>query len=755
MQSSHFLSQACDLRKGVVIPIRGVETQSAMADKPALRSRLLPIVGGYFGLSALWIAFSDRLAGALTENTEHLIVISTVKGWLFVVVTTLLLLGVLRRRDQILNKRQESLRAAAEELQAIYDGANEAIFVRETDGSARMVSCNQSACELYGYDRERFMGCRPEELSENVAPYDKASVEEWARRAVEQGPQTYEWRARRRDGTCFWAEISVRSSLIAGRRRLVFAVRDISDRKRAQEAVRRSEERFNTVFRTSPVSMIISRASDSICIDANDAFYAQTGLSSEEVVGKSVRDAPGSLWLDSAQKRQILQEVESKGFVHGAEALFRRKDGSTYTGLISFGQIVIGSDKCLICTNLDVTAQRNVEEMLHRAERLESLGVLAGGIAHDFNNLLAGAFGHLDLAREYLRAHDVEQAQESLNDAVSVFGRTRALTQQLLTFAKGGAPLRKTQVVDELVRKAVTFATSGSNCEVTITTAPEAWLCDIDGDQIGQVIDNLVINAKQAMPSGGRLQVRVDNVPARDMPHHLPARDHVHIVVRDNGAGIPHENLKRIFDPFFTTKAQGTGLGLATAYSIVHKHDGHIEVDSEPGLGSTFHIWLPRARGKSEAIDVVPADLHQGTGAILILDDEDSILKVAASVLRRSGYEASVSKNAQQAVALAEMAVASGEPFRAAILDLTIPGGPGGREIVHRLKELDPKIRILASSGYAGDEAMANPGELGFDGGLPKPYTATELRQALARLFVNDEPAPTRIVVDQASAPQA
>jgi PAS domain S-box-containing protein len=709
-------------------------------------------VGGYFVISALWIAFSDRLAASLSHDTEHLVFLSTGKGWLFVVVTTLLLYGAIRRRDLAIAKRQESLRIAAEELQAIYDGANEAIFVRETDGSNRMVSCNQSACELYGYERDRFMSCRPGELSENVTPYDEEHAAAWGKRALEQGPQVFEWRARRRDGSCFWAEISMRSSMIAGRMRLVFAVRDISDRKRAQEAVRRSEERFNTVFRTSPVAMIITRRSDGVCIDANDAFGVQSGLRSEDVVGKSLREGPASLWVDSAQQRQVLQDVERKGQVNGVEALFRRKDGCTFNGLVSIAQIAIGQDQCLVSAVLDVTAQRNMEDMLHRAERLESLGVLAGGIAHDFNNLLAGVFGHLDLAREHLRVRDINEAQDSLNDALSVFGRARALTQQLLTFAKGGAPLRKTQSIDDLVRKAVTFATSGSNCEVAISTAPDAWLCDIDGDQMGQVIDNLVINAKQAMPHGGRLQVHVENVVSTGMPRHLPARDHVHIMVRDKGPGIPHENLRRIFDPFFTTKPQGSGLGLATAYSIVRKHDGHLEVDSEPGLGATFHIWLPRARGKGQTTDAVASDNQQGQGHILILDDEDTILKIAASVLRRTGYEVSLSKNAEQAMALAEMAVASGKAFRAAILDLTIPGGQGGREIVHRLKVLDPKIKVLASSGYAGDQAMAQPRELGFDGGLPKPYTASELRRAVSRLFANDETAASSEAVSSPSA---
>jgi len=449
------------------------------------RSRSLTIVGGYFGISALWIAFSDRLVGRLSSDTEQLVTMSTAKGWLFVGVTTLLLYGALRRRDQSIARRQESLRAAAEELQAIYDGANEAIIVRETDDSARIVSCNQTACEMYGYERERLMACRPGDLCEGVAPYDGEHALRWLRLALEQGPQVFEWRARRADGTCFWAEVSMRSSEIAGHRRVVEAVRDIGNRKQAEEAVRRREEHFMTLFRTVPVPTIITRRSDGVCIETNDAFSEQTGFSREDLLGRNMRTAPFSPWVDPERQRQVLQEMETKGYVRGLEAQFRRKDGSVFPGLISMGAITVGSDECLVTSVLDVSAQRTVEEMLRRSERLESLGVLAGGIAHDFNNLLAGVFGHLDVARESLRAQEPLAALESLDAAFSVFGRARALTQQLLTFAKGGAPMRKSQSVVELVRKAVAFATSGSNCEVSFDAGPDVWLCDVDGEKNG------------------------------------------------------------------------------------------------------------------------------------------------------------------------------------------------------------------------------------------------------------------------------
>jgi len=378
-----------------------------------------------------------------------------------------------------------------------------------------------------------------------------------------------------------------------------------------------------------------------------------------------------------------------------------------------------------------------------KAQRLESLGVLAGGIAHDFNNLLAGVFGYLELAQEALGDRAFDEAEGNVRDALSVSGRARALTLQLLTFAKGGAPLRKIQAASELVRKSVNFATTGSNCEASFYFEKPEWLCSLDENQIAQVVDNLVINAKQSMPEGGRIEVLIANVPSSAMPAHLPAADHVHVSIRDHGVGIPGEHLQRIFDPFFSTKAQGSGLGLATSYSIVHKHGGHIEVESEVGAGSVFRVWLPRTVDESASVDATTGEGGQGHGQVLIMDDEDFVLDMASSMLSRCGYQSSVARNSQQALDLASAALTAGRPFRAAILDVTIPGGPGGKETVHKLKRLDPTIRVLVSSGYAGDDVLARPQEFGFDGCLPKPYQLRDLRLAMSRLlFADPSPSP-------------
>ncbi|HEX7507215.1 MAG TPA: ATP-binding protein, partial [Polyangia bacterium] len=333
---------------------------------------------------------------------------------------------------------------------------------------------------------------------------------------------------------------------------------------------------------------------------------------------------------------------------------------------------------------------------------------------------------------------DVGEAIDNVAEALAVFGRARALTQQLLTFAKGGAPLRRVQPVSELVKRSVTFATTGSNCEASFSCEKTEWLCNLDENQFGQVIDNLIINAKYAMAHGGRIEVRVENTPASAMPGHLPAKDHVHVSIRDYGVGIPREHLQRIFDPFFTTKAQGSGLGLATSHSIVGKHDGHIEVESELGAGSIFHVWLPRAIGASASAGAPSGEGSRGEGKVLILDDEDFVLRVASSMLLQCGYEPTVAKSLAQAMDLAKAALATGHPFRAAILDITIPGGPGGKEAVHMLKALDPAIRVVASSGYSSDDILARPQDFGFDGSLPKPYELRSLRLAMSRLLSSD-----------------
>ncbi|MDP2724748.1 MAG: ATP-binding protein, partial [Syntrophales bacterium] len=372
---------------------------------------------------------------------------------------------------------------------------------------------------------------------------------------------------------------------------------------------------------------------------------------------------------------------------------------------------------------------------LQNAEKLEAIGLLAGGIAHDFNNLLSGIFGYIDMARMQAEKGNGRGIENALSKACGVYDRAKYLTHQLLVFSKGGNPVRKTQSIVEHVQKAVSFALSGSNVSPVFAIPDEVWPCDFDENQIAQVFDNIVINARQAMPLGGNLDVAVRNISPGEAPEELSPHGYVCVSICDYGSGISKDHMPRIFDPFFTTKQQGSGLGLATSYSVVKKHDGIIHAESELGKGTTFSIYLPASSGQVPVMDRERRQLHRGHGRILIMDDEEFILDVASQMLTAMGYHVIAAINGDEAIAHVKSAMQSGQPFRAAILDLTIPGGRGGKETVHALLEIDPDIKVAASSGYSEDPVMSKPSDFGFAGRLVKPYRLNDLTLLLKSLL--------------------
>ena len=380
----------------------------------------------------------------------------------------------------------------------------------------------------------------------------------------------------------------------------------------------------------------------------------------------------------------------------------------------------------------DVTEKQKLQDNMQRIDKLESLGVLAGGIAHDFNNLLAGIFGYIDMARS---AEGADPATTKyLDKALSVFERARDLTQQLLIFSKGGGPKKKTGQIASLIRENAAFALSGTNVKCLVHLENDLWLCDFDENQIGQVLDNIIINARQAMEQGGEIHLGGRNVVLKEaeMPP-LKAGPYLKISVTDTGIGIPADLQKRIFDPFFTTKKSGDGLGLATCYSIIQKHDGLIDLESVPGRGSTFHIYLP-ASEKCEIPDSAdPKRLHQGGGRILVMDDEVFMREIVGDMLTGMGYTFLEADNGTSALARCRKARDQGYPVRAVLLDLTIPGNPGGKEVIQELRREFPGLPVFASSGFSEDPIMANPGEYGFTDSISKPFKKEELSNLLDR----------------------
>ena len=383
----------------------------------------------------------------------------------------------------------------------------------------------------------------------------------------------------------------------------------------------------------------------------------------------------------------------------------------------------------------DVTVQERMARELLKASKLESLTVLAGGIAHDFNNILTAIIGNITLAATY--PEEPKQTAVWLGEANKASNRARDLTYQLLTFAKGGAPVRKTVAIQETLREATRFGLHGSNVKAEHELPKELRPVEVDTGQLSQVIHNIVLNAVQAMPGGGKIVVSAENVDLEaESALPLPAGRYVKISIRDQGGGIPAENLAQVFEPFFTTKKTGTGLGLATCYTIIKRHHGHITVDSQLGVGTTFHLYLPASEKRAPAAVVESfAKPNRGHGRLLVMEDDSQLGDCVRAMLTQLGYEVSVQSNSAATVQCYREAAAKRCPFDGVILDLTIRGGAGARETVHELRALNPGLKAIVSSGYAQDPTLSEFRAGGFGGVITKPYTVEQLAAVLQTTF--------------------
>jgi PAS domain S-box-containing protein len=382
----------------------------------------------------------------------------------------------------------------------------------------------------------------------------------------------------------------------------------------------------------------------------------------------------------------------------------------------------------------EMEQRKQVEEKLLRARKLESLGVLAGGIAHDFNNFLTVVIGNIAMAKAQLQAAD--PVNDLLEQTAKACQRAVLLASQLLTFGRGGAPVRRPASLVPVVNDAVDLTRAGAPVSIELDVADDLWPADIDADQIGHALYNVLLNARQAMPVGGKIEVRVQNVVSDTDSLPLASNRHVKISVRDYGCGIAADVLARIFDPYFTTKQGGSGLGLATAHAIVTKHGGHISVQSRVGVGTTFSIYLPACDEVQTPEPSEPTGqqlLRSGSGRILVMDDEEAVRDVLARTLGRLGYEVAGARHGVEAIALYQEAKAAGRAFDAVLVDLTVPGGMGGKEVADQLRQIDRSVTLIASSGYSDAPVMSEFRRYGFDDVIPKPWTPNQLSEVLQR----------------------
>lgn len=517
-------------------------------------------------------------------------------------------------------------------------------------------------------------------------------------------------------------------------------------RKRTESQLTETTERLAVTLRSIGDGVITTGASG-IVERLNPAAEALTGWDQESAAGHPLSEVFNIIneFTREPCENPVLKVLASGRVVGLANhTILVSRDGSEYI-LNDSAAPIRGDDgdiQGVVLVFRDVTAEKRLEEELQKTSKLEALGVLAGGIAHDFNNSLAAVVAHIGLVR--MSFPEGSETAQKLREAEQACLRATSLTRQLLTFAKGGAPLIKATPVPEFVRQAATFALTGANAVCDFRFPGSLWYALLDEGQMSQVISNLVINAQQAMPAGGTIHISADNVEIASegaipgVP--LPAGPYVHISVRDEGVGIPREFIGRIFDPYFTTKQKGSGLGLAASYSIVRSHDGHVTVESEPGRGACFHIYLPAAAQPGPAEAAGQVNPPSTGGRILFMDDEESIRRVIGELLRRFGHDVTLARDGAEAVDLYANAMKSGEKFDLVILDLTVPAGVGGKAAMDQLRAIDPGVRAVVSSGYSNDPVMSDFRSHGFMGVIAKPYSPDDLlrvvNEALSRLDV-------------------
>jgi PAS domain S-box-containing protein len=512
---------------------------------------------------------------------------------------------------------------------------------------------------------------------------------------------------------------------------------EVEMRNKTEKALAAETERLSVTLRSIADGVI---ATDLECriILINRAAELLTGHNQEQAVGADLNDIL-TLMNPRTQLpvRMPVDEIVRSGRTIGSiDTAFFPKQNSRRVIAHNGAPIHNRSGQIIgvILAFRDITETQKMEEEILKSRRLESIGILAGGIAHDFNNLLTAILGNVTLAKSLAKGET--KLYMRLEDAEKASLRARDLTQQLLTFSKGGAPIRKTASIVEILIDSASFVLSGSNVECDFSLAEDLWPVNIDESQISQVINNIIINADHSMASGGVISVQAKNVIVT-LNDHLPLQDgkYVKISIMDRGVGIPEEHIQKIFDPYFTTKQKGSGLGLATCYSIIKKHDGIITVESKVGAGSVFCIYLPASQenihDESEKAD---EGIIRGGGRILVMDDQESVRDVADKMLRHLGYSVDLSADGSEALEKYRRALESGSPYDAVIMDLTVPGGMGGEEATCELLKIDSGAKAIVSSGYAHGPIMANYRQYGFVDVIVKPYKIDELGKVVYRV---------------------
>jgi len=630
-----------------------------------------------------------------------------------------------------LKKAEEELRREEELLSNALESMEDGILVLDED--FHFTYWNNSMERISGVPREKVLNSEkvPWEIFPNLKTTE---VDEMMKKAmngevVKRDKIPYE----PNDGTkTFTSEIYLPLKNPDGKiYGIVGVVKEITKEIETAETLKESEEKYR---------ILVENSREGICIFRNNKFlFVNNHLCRILRYSKEELYAIDMWQIISEEDRSIVKEIElrrEKGEempnVYEANIITNDRDirfcefsirKITYQGLKSYMGII-----------RDITEYKDMEKEREKADRLESLGLLAGGIAHDFNNFLTGILGNISLAKLHLDAS--EESYTILQESERAAQSARSLTQQLLTFSKGGTPVKSSIELTDLIKSSARFVLSGSNVRCNFEFPDDFWNAKADKGQLSQTFNNLILNANQAMPEGGEIIIKGKNINLKE-DKNLPLKKgkYIMIEVRDTGIGMPPEVISKIFDPFFTTKQKGSGLGLSTVFSIIKRHEGYVTVESEPEKGTSFFIYLPATEKDKEEKEKTEKKLFKGRGKILIMDDKSFVRNTTVKALRLFGYKVEGAVDGEEATEKFKKAIEADKPFDVVILDLTIPGGMGGEDTLKKLREIDPKIKAIVSSGYSEDPVMSEFKKHGFNAIVNKPYQYEELVEAVREVM--------------------
>ena len=541
------------------------------------------------------------------------------------------------RKEITERKRAEvALRESEERFRTAFENAATGMALMANDGY--FLEVNQTLCKILGYSEEELLSKTWVEITE---PEDLDGCYDWLKRIKTGEESAHEKRFIHKLGHQVWVMVS--SSLVRDSQRkiryYISLFQDIMSRKQAEEALRGSEEKYRSVVENANEGITVTQ--DGILKFVNRKGLKISGYSEEELLSRPFIEI---LHPDDQQvvMQHHLKRLKGEEIPMVYVLRIIAKDGAI-KWLENNGVIITWEgNPATLNFFTDITGRKKMEEELLRAQKLESVGLLAGGIAHDFNNILTTILGNVSMAK--MQVTPEGDTFEMLSEAEKASIRAQKLTKQLLTFAKGGAPLKETASIKNILKESSSFVLRGSKSRCELSMAEDLWPAEVDIGQISQVISNIVINANQAMPTGGIIQVTAENLII-DSGDGLPFKSgrYIRISIKDQGVGIAENHLSKVFDPYFTTKQEGNGLGLATAYSIIKKHDGHITVISRPEVGTTFHIYLPAS--EKAVPEKEKTRRIKGHGRILVMDDEASLRKIVGKMLAMLGYESEFAKD--------------------------------------------------------------------------------------------------------------